>query len=76
MKAKIKKLLKKAWDLAKGNKTIFCLILLNLVEVGLIPLTGGWYAVVKVILITLTGGSLIDHYKSGHFSTKRMEVKK
>jgi hypothetical protein len=73
---KIKKLLKKAWDFSKGNKTIFCLILVNMVELGLIPLTGGWSLAIKAILYSLTGGSIYDHWKSGHFSIKKMVQEK
>lgn len=63
--------MKKIWRYLNGNKTIICLILWSCIEAGLIPITGGWYILVKIILGALTGGSLVHHMKKGYFSKKK-----
>jgi len=75
MKSKLKAALNKAWKFSKGNKTIFCLALLNMLDYGLIPLTGGWYLLVKGTLLALGGYSIFDHIKEGHFSQKHLTSK-
>lgn len=67
---KIKELLKEIWLLAKGNKTIFLSILWGCIEAGLIPITGGWLTLIRIILSTLGAGALYDHRK--HFTTKSL----
>lgn len=70
------KILKKLWKLLDGNKTIICSVGLAALEAGLIPLTGGWYAFVKTILIVGGGASLLHHVKKGYFTTKDIDIKK
>lgn len=62
----LKKVFSEIWDRANGNKTIFFLILVNLIEAGLIVLPDPWSKIVLVTLYTLTGGSAIHHFKKGY----------
>lgn len=66
---KIKELLKKAWDIANGNKTIFFGAIYYLVDIGVITLTGPIGLAIKYIIASLAGVSLIHHFKKGSYKT-------
>lgn len=74
MKEKIQKLLKKAWAISKGNRSIFLSIVWGCIEAGLIPITGGWLTFTRIVLSTLGAYTLNEHRKSGLFTSKKIKV--